>query len=319
PRPPRLPRYQFGNELRPDAKQCGIASIAQCRCEVGRQAHGAECVERAGDPARGRQNRVGARDVTAWREVGHCGAGKRGGAEHIGGRGRRGIDLYDVERAGLEREIAGDGHRGGRSPLAGNAPLAGNEEAASVDLGRCHAAVAHQCSTEKAAPPHGDKLWRPQNLSVDEATSVTVRLPMPGPPPPIWRPLLMMNNCEPGPVTVTSPLPKAVPTLTPPKVVSVLPFVMVRLPTPSWPTTRDCAVAPGAVTTVGFLVVSMVALVTFVGTPAVQFAAVNQSEDISPVQLVWARVERQHRSGCQKMCTHRRPPANAFALRASVV
>jgi hypothetical protein len=48
--------------------------------------------------------------------------------------------------------------------------LAGNEEAASVDLGRCHAAVANQCSAEKAAPTHGDNLWRPQNLTVDEAT-----------------------------------------------------------------------------------------------------------------------------------------------------
>src|SRR5215472_11047186 len=109
---------------------------------------------------------------------------------------------------------------------------------------------------------------------------------MPGPSPPTWRPPLMMNNCQPGPVTVTSPLPKAVPTATGPKVVSVPPFVMVRLPTPTRPTTRDCAVAPGAATTVGFLVVSMVALITFVGTPAVQLPAVNQSEDISPVQLV---------------------------------
>src|SRR5262249_41871898 len=114
---------------------------------------------------------------------------------------------------------------------------------------------------------------------------------MPGPPPPTWRPPLMTNNCEPGPVTVTSPLPKAAPTATGPKVVSVPPFVMVRLPTPTRPTTRDCAVAPGAATTVVFgVTVSMVALVP-VGTPAVQFAAVNQSEDVSPVQLVCARVD----------------------------
>src|SRR5262249_15898489 len=94
--PPRWLRRPFGNELRPDAKQYGIAGIEQSRCEVGRQAHGEEPVERAGDPARGRQNRVEARGVTAWREVGHCGAGKRGGDGHIGGRSRRGIDLDDV-------------------------------------------------------------------------------------------------------------------------------------------------------------------------------------------------------------------------------
>src|SRR5262245_23835909 len=114
---------------------------------------------------------------------------------------------------------------------------------------------------------------------------------MPGPPPPTWRPPLMMNNCEPGPVTVTSPLPKAVPTATGPKVVSVPPFVMVRLPTPTRPTTRDCAVAPATATTVGFgVTVSMVALVP-AGTPAVQLPALNQLESIAPVQLVWARVD----------------------------
>src|SRR5262249_30718260 len=96
PAPPWWLRRPFGNELRPDAKQYGIAGIEQSRCEVGRQAHGEEPVERAGDPARGRQNRVEARGVTAWREVGHCGAGKRGGDGHIGGRSRRGIDLDDV-------------------------------------------------------------------------------------------------------------------------------------------------------------------------------------------------------------------------------
>ena len=82
-----------------------------------------ERVERAGDPAGGRQNRVAARDVTARREVGHHGAGKRGGAAHIGGRGRRGIDLHDVERAGLER-AHGRGrwprqHHVGRQPAGG--------------------------------------------------------------------------------------------------------------------------------------------------------------------------------------------------------
>src|SRR5262249_61247631 len=107
-------------------------------------------------------------DGHGWGEVGYYGAGKRGGrrTEHIGGRGRRGIALYDVERAGLEREIAEDTHRGGRSPLTGNDPLTGNEEAASVDLGRRHEAVANQCSAEKAPPTPRDKLWTPPKLAL---------------------------------------------------------------------------------------------------------------------------------------------------------
>src|SRR5262245_20408524 len=110
--------------------------------------------------------------------------------------------------------------------------------------------------------------------------------------PPTWMPLLMTNNCEPEPVTVTSPLARPVPMLTPPKVVSVPPFVMVRLPTPTRvPTSRDPAIAPGAATTVGFgFTVLMVAFVP-AGTPAVQLPALNQLESIAPVQLVWARVD----------------------------
>jgi hypothetical protein len=105
--------------------------------------------------------------------------------------------------------------------------------------------------------------------------------------PPTWTPPFMTNNCEPGPVTVTSPLTRPVPMLTPPEVKSVPPSRMVRLPTPTRvPTLRLCAVAPGAATTVGFgVTVLMVALVP-AGTPAVQLPAVNQSLDIAPVQLV---------------------------------
>ena len=40
--------------------------------------------------------------------------------------------MHDVERAGLKREIAGDGHR------AGHSQRTGNEEAATVDDGRAH-------------------------------------------------------------------------------------------------------------------------------------------------------------------------------------
>src|SRR5262245_2766500 len=104
-------------------------------------------------------------------------------------------------------------------------------------------------------------------------------------------PPLTFVHCEPGPVTVTSPLPS--PPMTPPaEVKSVPPFWMVRLPTPkNWPKLRVCATAPGAPTTVAFgLVVLMVAAVPSVGTPALQFVAVNQSLDVVPVQLVWARV-----------------------------
>jgi hypothetical protein len=47
------------------------------------------------------------------------------------------------------------------------------------------------------------------------------------------------------------------------------------------------------------------------GTPALQLPAVNQSVDVAPIQLVWARVakQRHHCSGCQQMCAHRCPPA----------
>jgi len=64
-------------------------------------------------PAGGRQNGVAVDKLSTRCEDGRHGASKRGGAAHIGGRGRRGIDLHDVERAGLECEIAGHGHLAG--------------------------------------------------------------------------------------------------------------------------------------------------------------------------------------------------------------
>ena len=85
---------------------------------------------------------------------------------HIGGRGRRGIDLYDVERAGLECEIAEDTHRAGRSYQTGSEEHTGSEDAARVDLGRCHGAVATQYS-ETAAAPHADR--HPKKTPVDKA------------------------------------------------------------------------------------------------------------------------------------------------------
>src|SRR5262249_61180903 len=66
-----------------------------------------------------------------------------------------------------------------------------------------------------------------------------------------------------------------------------------RLPRPNgWPRTRDCATAPGVPITVGLTGTWLrIALVPSVGTPAVQLPAINQSEDVAPVQLVvWARV-----------------------------
>ena len=140
---------------------------------------------------------------------------------------------------------------------------------------------------------------------------------------PTWMPPLTFVHCEPGPVTVTSPLPSW-PRTPPVKVKSVPPFWMVRLPTPIWPTTRVCATAPGVSTTVAFGNVTL--MFAFVppstGTPAVQLPGLNQSEDIAPVQLVWARrycgrgKQRQHRSGCQQMCAHFPPPPGCrFSLR----
>ena len=108
------------NELGGQVEHRSVAAIAQARLEVGRQADGGECVECAGAPSGGGQNGVAALDKAARREVGLDGASKRGCAAHISGRGGRGIDLHDVERAGLEREIARDRHRA-RRVLSGRA------------------------------------------------------------------------------------------------------------------------------------------------------------------------------------------------------
>jgi hypothetical protein len=114
----------------------------------------------------------------------------------------------------------------------------------------------------------------------------------PGRALPTWMPPLTFVQFEPGPVTVTSPLPNW-PTTPPAKVKSVPPFWMVRLPTPIWPTTRRCATAPAVAITVAFGNVTLIfaSLPPSTGTPAVQLAAVNQSGETVPVQLVWACVE----------------------------
>ena len=96
-------------------------------------------VERgAVEPARGREDGVGARHVAARGERRLHGAGERGAAagDHIGARRGRRIDLHEIERARLEREIARDRHA-----LPG-VPWAGREGAAAVDRGRAHRADA---------------------------------------------------------------------------------------------------------------------------------------------------------------------------------
>ena len=79
---------------------------------------------------------------------------------HVGGRAVRGIDLHEVERARLEREIAADRHRAGR--------VAGSERAAAVDRGRAYRAGAGEQGT--AVDGHrrvGDRAVHDQRAGID--------------------------------------------------------------------------------------------------------------------------------------------------------
>jgi hypothetical protein len=98
---------------------------------------------------------------------------------------------------------------------------------------------------------------------------------------------------EPAPDTVTVPCaPVELPMNPPPKFSNVPPFWITSFPVPLWPTARFRTVAFAPLITVEFgVAVSMFALVSRFGTPAFQLAAVNQSDEDPPFQLVWARVD----------------------------
>ena len=108
------------------------------------------------------------REITAWREVGVHSAGKGGGAAHICGGGVRWIDLHDIKRAGLEREIAAsDRHRAGCSCRTGS------EAAAGVDDSRAHGAAAPQ----RGAAAHGGQARRRDRAIHDQRASIHRRRP----------------------------------------------------------------------------------------------------------------------------------------------
>src|SRR5262249_19048811 len=100
-----------------------------------------------------------------------------------------------------------------------------------------------------------------------------------------------LDQEEPTPVTVTVPFEPAWLPMTPPWFWNVPPPWMVTVPVARSPTVRMCACAPAAPITVALgVTVSTVAfeVMAFVGPPAVQLPALNQSVEVVPVQAVCA-------------------------------
>ena len=104
-------KHIIANELRPQIEFYGVVEIIQPGPEVAGQPKGLEIFEPACAPVVGGQNGVAAREIKAREEDGRDGAVQRGGAAHIGARGRQRVHLHDVESVALNCEIAGDGHR----------------------------------------------------------------------------------------------------------------------------------------------------------------------------------------------------------------
>jgi hypothetical protein len=116
-----------------------------------------------------------------------------------------------------------------------------------------------------------------------------VSVPVPKPPTTM---VPVFVHVEPAPDTVAVPREPGRSPTNPPKSVNVPPFWTTSIPIPFSPTERFRALAPALVIAVEFgVTVLMFALVAAVGTPAFQLPAANQSEEIAPVQLVWACVD----------------------------
>ena len=88
-----------------------VGVVAQAGLEAGRNTERIERAEGAADAAGRGQDGVLLRHIIAGEERRARAAVQRRGAGHIGKRRRRGIELHQIQRAGLEREIAGHGHR----------------------------------------------------------------------------------------------------------------------------------------------------------------------------------------------------------------
>src|SRR5262249_52467201 len=95
--------------------------------------------------------------VAAGCEHGLHGAGERCGA-HIGNRGGRGVDLHEVDRARLEREIAGYGHRtsGADGPRRESAATIDGDVAHGADAGE-RAARVHRHARIDHRAVHGQR------------------------------------------------------------------------------------------------------------------------------------------------------------------
>ena len=113
-------------------------------------------------PPRGRNDGVDARRVASGCEHRLHGPRERRGAAYygIGARRSRRIDLHEIERPRLEREIALDRHGAGG--------IAGREGAAVVDRGRAHRADAGERAA--AVDGHGrvgDRAVHDQGAGID--------------------------------------------------------------------------------------------------------------------------------------------------------
>ena len=85
-----------------------VSVVAETGGEASRQVGGAERGEGgAAEPARSFENGVLFLHIAAGRKCGEHVAGERRAAGDAGERGGRGIELHQIERAGLEGEIAG--------------------------------------------------------------------------------------------------------------------------------------------------------------------------------------------------------------------
>ncbi len=132
--------------------------VAQVRTEVRRDDAKPAEFGIAKPPAR-MQDRIASRGVASGGEHRlHARAGQRRSAADIGARGSGPAHLHQVDRPGLEREIAGDGHRAGRRRQAGSkraaavhGDIAHGADAAQRAAGDRHGVVDRAVDQERAA------------------------------------------------------------------------------------------------------------------------------------------------------------------------
>ena len=150
------------NELCLEIEQDAVGGIVELRREISRQAEGGKRIQRERARVGRGQGCVAARHIAARCEDGTYSAAERHSAPDTRARGRRGIDLNDVKRAGVQCQTAGDRQR------ARSARQPGNKEAAGIYGGRTYGPGAKECGAAIDRRRRGDRAVHDQRAGIHD-------------------------------------------------------------------------------------------------------------------------------------------------------